>query len=183
MEFYETDLPGVIVVEPKVLGDQRGFFLETYRKHRFAEEGIDCDFVQDNCSRSAKGTLRGLHYQIENAQAKLVQAVRGEIFDVAVDLRRESAYFGRWVGVRLSEENRRQVFIPAGFAHGFYVLSETADVFYKCSNYYAPEHERTLLWNDPRVNVDWPLDGEPTLSEKDRRGRLLEACEVYDTTP
>jgi len=167
MKFRSTDIPGVLVVEPQVHRDPRGFFLETYHRGKFAGGGIDVTFVQDNHSRSTAGTLRGLHAQLTRPQGKLVRAVRGEIFDVAVDIRRASPTFGRWVGVRLSEENFQQLWIPPGFAHGFCVLSEVAEVEYKCTELYAPEDEISLAWNDPDVGVRWPLDGEPLLSQRD----------------
>ncbi len=176
MQIEQTELPGVHIIELRVFADPRGFFKETYHKQRFVDAGISCEFVQDNYSRSTAGILRGLHFQTRRPQAKLVQCLRGEIFDVAVDLRRSSATFGRWVGVVLSETNHRQLFVPRGCAHGFYVLSETAEVSYKCDDYYDPGHERTLLWNDPVVGIEWPLRGEPILSDKDRAGvRLADA--------
>ncbi len=167
-----TALPGVLVLEPKVFGDERGFFLESFNARRFREAtGLDVDFVQDNHSRSGRGVLRGLHYQIEQPQGKLVRVVRGRVFDVAVDLRRGSATLGRWAGVELSADNHRQLWVPPGFAHGFVVLSDRADFLYKTTDYYAPQHERTLLWNDPHVGVEWPqqaLEGSgPLLSPKD----------------
>lgn len=183
MDVQETDLPGLLLIEPRVFEDARGFFMETWQKQRYAEAGIAAEFVQDNYSRSVRGTVRGLHYQIVQPQGKLVQAIRGEIFDVAVDLRRDSAVFGQWTGVVLSESNRRQVYIPPGFAHGFCVLSDVAEFTYKCTDYYAPEHERTLLWNDPAIGIDWPLNEEPILSEKDRRGVPLAEAECYERTP
>lgn len=181
MKVVATDLPGVLLIEPEVFGDQRGFFLETYHARKMAAAGITESFVQDNHSGSHRGTLRGLHYQIRQPQGKLVRAVVGEIFDVAVDLRRSSPTFGRWFGVRLSAENKLQLWVPAGFAHGFYVLSEWAEVVYKVTDFYAPEWERTLLWNDPEVGVIWPLlEGlPPTLSVKDANGKPLKEAEVY----
>lgn len=176
----KTELPGVLLISPDVFGDSRGFFMETYREPRYAEHGIDVRFVQDNYSRSRQGTLRGLHYQIQHPQGKLVQVVRGEIFDVAVDLRRQSPTFGKWIGARLSEDNRRQLYIPPGFAHGFCVLSEIADFFYKCTDTYYPEHDRTLLWNCGEVGIDWPLTTDPILSEKDQRGLPLSQAECFD---
>lgn len=173
MQVRETDLPGVLVIEPRVFPDDRGYFKETYQKRRYAEAGIDAEMVQDNCSRSARGTLRGLHFQVQQPQGKLVEVTAGEIFDVAVDVRRDSPWFGRWTGVRLSESNHLQIYVPPGFAHGFCVLSEEATVTYKCTDYYAPEHERTLLWNDPDVGIEWPLSEPPRLSEKDEAGRML----------
>lgn len=181
MQVHETDLPGVLLIEPRVFEDGRGFFKETWQRRRYAEKGLPDDFVQDNFSRSRRGTLRGMHFQVRKPQGKLVQVLRGEAFDAAVDLRRTSPAFGHWTGHVLSESNHRQLYIPPGFAHGFYVLSETADVLYKCTDYYAPEDERTLLWNDPEVGVAWPLAGEPLLSEKDRAGTPLAEIDVYET--
>lgn len=179
MKFISTQLPGVVLIEPQVFEDARGFFVETYRKSLFAEAGIATEFVQDNHSRSCFGTLRGLHYQIEHPQGKLVRIISGEVFDVAVDLRRGSPTFGRWTAAQLSEANRHQLYVPPGFAHGFYVLSETAECIYKCTDYYYPQHERTLLWNDPALGIPWPTD-EPLLSEKDQRGVPLSAALCYD---
>lgn len=181
MEFIHTSLADVILVKPQVYGDARGFFMETYQAKRFSEAGIPDAFVQDNHSGSRQGILRGLHYQIRQAQGKLVRVVSGEIFDVAVDLRRSSPDFGRWEGHRLSAENHHQLWIPAGFAHGFYVLSEWTEVVYKTTDYYAPEWERTLLWNDPELGIDWPLiaGAAPLLSEKDKLGTLLKDAEVF----
>src|SRR5262245_35356626 len=170
MRFVPTEIPDVLVIEPKVFGDARGFFCETYHRQKYAAAGLDITFVQDNHSRSGGGVLRGLHYQIRQPQGKLLSVMAGEIFDVAVDLRRSSPTFGRWVGVHLAADTHRMLYVPPGFAHGFLVLSETADVCYKCTDLYAPEHERTLLWNDPALGVQWPLTGEPQLSDKDRRG-------------
>jgi dTDP-4-dehydrorhamnose 3,5-epimerase len=179
-----TALPGVLVLEPKVFGDARGFFLESFNARRFSEAtGLDVGFVQDNHSRSTRGVLRGLHYQIRQPQGKLVRVVRGRVFDVAVDLRRGSPTLGRWTGVELTEDNQRQLWVPPGFGHGFLVLSDTADFLYKTTDYYAPEHERTLLWNDPRVGVAWPLEGlgcEPRLSPKDAAGPRWEDAELFD---
>jgi len=174
-------IPDVVLIEPRLFGDQRGFFMETYQQKVFAEHGITAQFVQDNHSGSRRGTLRGLHYQIRQAQGKLVRAVAGEIFDVAVDLRRSSPTFGQWVGEILSAENKRQLWIPPGFAHGFYVLSEWAEVVYKATDFYAPQWDRTLLWNDPQVGIDWPLrDGADLLiSDKDRAGLTLAQAETY----
>ena len=180
MQVRRTAIADVLILEPTVYGDARGFFLESYNAQRFAQlTGVSPAFVQDNHSRSARGVLRGLHYQIRQPQGKLVRAVRGAVFDVGVDIRRGSPSFGRWVGAELSAENHRQMWVPPGFAHGFVVLSEAADFLYKTTDYYAPEHERCLLWNDPAVGVHWPIDGEPLLSAKDRQGCLLEACETY----
>lgn len=180
MKATPTTLPGLLILEPKVFGDSRGFFMESFNARTFRElTGLDVDFVQDNHSRSGKGVLRGLHYQIQQAQGKLVRVVRGSVFDVAVDLRKGSPTFGKWEGVELSEENQRQLWIPPGFAHGFLVTSESADFLYKTTDYYAPEHERSLLWNDPAVGVEWPLAGEPLLSAKDVAGKVLADCDVF----
>ena len=179
MEKIATDLPDVFLIAPRVFGDARGFFLESYNKRAMAELGIDAEFVQDNHSRSSKGVLRGLHYQIRQPQGKLVRVTAGEVYDVAVDLRRASPTFGKWTGMVLSAENKRMAWIPPGFAHGFYVVSEYAEFLYKTTDYYAPEHDRTLLWNDPDLGIAWPLDGEPALSEKDRNGKRLSEAEVY----
>jgi dTDP-4-dehydrorhamnose 3,5-epimerase len=177
----ETPLGGLFVLEPKVFGDERGFFMESYNERIFSGLiGAAMPFVQDNHSRSGRGVLRGLHYQVRQAQAKLVRVVQGAVFDVAVDVRRASPTFGRWFGVELSAENKRQLWVPVGFAHGFLVLSETADFLYKTTDYYAPEHERCIAWNDPAVGVDWPLAGaEPRLSAKDRTGQALAEAEVF----
>jgi dTDP-4-dehydrorhamnose 3,5-epimerase len=177
MNVIPTEIPDVLIVEPRVFRDPRGFFKETYQRNRYAEAGIGADFVQDNISQSRCGTLRGLHFQVQHPQAKLVQALSGRIFDVAVDLRPNSPTFGRWVGTELNDENHHQMFVPAGFAHGFCVMSDAADLFYKCSDFYYPEHERTLLWNDPDVGIRWPLEIEPVLSDKDRRGTPLAEIE------
>ena len=177
-----TPIPDVWLLEPRVFGDARGFFLESYNQRDFeAATGRQAKFVQDNHSRSQHGVLRGLHYQIHQPQGKLIRVIEGRIFDVTVDLRRSSPHFGCWTGVVLSAENRHQLWIPEGFAHGFLVLSETADVLYKATDYYAPEHERCLAWDDPTVGVDWPLAGnQPLLSAKDQAGRALAECEVFD---
>lgn len=167
MKVSETGLPGVLLIEPRVFGDQRGVFLETYHREKYARAGIAKPFVQDNHSHSSKGVLRGLHYQLKQPQGKLLYVVTGEIFDVAVDIRHGSPTFGKWVGVTLSAENRRQLYVPGGFAHGFYVLSEQADVTYKCTDLYAPGDEYGIIWSDPEVNIEWPLQGTPLLSEKD----------------
>ncbi len=182
MKAIPTEIPDVLLIEPQVFPDARGFFMETYHARRLAELGIAGQFVQDNHSRSQRGTLRGLHYQIRHAQGKLLRVVNGEIFDVAVDLRRRSPTFGRWAGAILSADNKRQLWVPPGFAHGFYTLSETADLIYKVTDYYAPEWERTLAWNDPQIDVVWPLiDGQPPiLSTKDAQGRLLAQAEVFE---
>ncbi|MGE3315986.1 MAG: dTDP-4-dehydrorhamnose 3,5-epimerase [Planctomycetaceae bacterium] len=183
MEVQEMDLPGVLIISPRVFADSRGFFKETYEKNRYREIGITSEFVQDNLSRSCRGTLRGLHFQVEHPQGKLVQVLRGEVFDVAVDVRRSSPSFGRWVSVTLSESNHRQLYVPPGFAHGFYVLSETADLFYKCTDFYHPQHERTLLWSDAEVGIEWPLQGEPILSAKDQKGTPLQTLECFEDYP
>jgi len=171
MQVVTTALPDVLILEPMVFGDERGFFFESFNARRFAEAtGLHPEFVQDNHSRSAKGVLRGLHYQVQQAQGKLVRVTAGEVFDVAVDLRRSSPTFGRWVGVHLSAENKRQVWVPEGFAHGFVVLSEFAEFLYKTTDYYAPEHERCIRWDDPTLAIDWPLTEAPQLSAKDQAG-------------
>jgi dTDP-4-dehydrorhamnose 3,5-epimerase len=175
-----TALPEVKIIEPKVFGDARGFFFESFNAREFAEL-VDSSavFVQDNHSRSAKGVLRGLHYQIQHAQGKLVRVVQGEVFDVAVDIRRSSANFGKWVGVHLSAENKRQLWVPAGFAHGFIVLSESAEFLYKTTDYWYPEFERSLLWCDPKVGIEWPFDGTPQLAAKDAAAKALDQIEVF----
>jgi len=180
MHVETTTISGVLLIQPKVFRDPRGFFTETFQRPRYRDAGLTADFVQDNFSRSAKGTLRGLHYQIQHPQGKLVQVLQGKIFDVVVDLRRPSPTFGRWLGLELSHETCRQVYIPPGCAHGFCVLSDTADFTYKCTDLYFPEHERTLLWNDPALSIEWPLTDEPILSNKDRAGIPLDRAEVYD---
>lgn len=179
MKIDPTAIPDVKLIEPKVFGDERGFFYESWNRRAFAEAGLDIDFVQDNHSRSQKGVLRGLHYQIQHPQGKLVRAVAGAVFDVAVDLRKDSPTFGQWVGFELSAENKRMAWIPPGFAHGFLVLSDWAEFLYKTTDYWYPEHERSLMWNDPALGIDWPLDAEPILSGKDREGSLLAEAEVY----
>jgi dTDP-4-dehydrorhamnose 3,5-epimerase len=182
MEFRHLALPEVVVIRPQVFSDDRGFFLEVYRKERFAAAGLSFDFVQDNHSGSRRGSLRGMHYQIRHPQGKLVRLVAGEAYDVAVDLRRQSPTFGHWVGVQLSADQKDQLWVPPGFAHGFYVLSEWAEVLYKTTDYYAPQWERSLLWNDPATGIDWPIpDGEePLLSEKDRKAAPLAEAEAHD---
>ncbi|KPK47744.1 MAG: dTDP-4-dehydrorhamnose 3,5-epimerase [Thiotrichales bacterium SG8_50] len=182
MEFTKLAIPDVILVKPTVFGDQRGFFLETYVKAGFAAGGIEAEFVQDNHSKSAQGVLRGLHYQIRQPQGKLVRVTAGEVFDVAVDLRRSSPTFGKWVGARLSAGNFHMLWVPVGFAHGFYVTSPAGAEFqYKCTDYYAPEHERVISWNDPAIGIDWPLvNGRaPTLAAKDASGVLLKDAECF----
>ena len=180
MQAVSTDLPGVIILEPKVFGDQRGFFYESFNARSFAEAtGLEREFVQDNHSRSQRGVLRGLHYQVQQAQGKLVRVTAGEVYDVAVDIRSSSPNFGRWVGVHLSAENKRQLWVPEGFAHGFAVLSEYAEVLYKTTDYYAPEHERCIRWDDPTLAIDWPLQEAPQLSAKDQNGTLLTAAQLF----
>jgi dTDP-4-dehydrorhamnose 3,5-epimerase len=182
MQFMPTGIPEVVIIEPKVFGDERGFFMETYRQESFSQAGITARFVQDNHSGSRQGVLRGLHYQIRQPQGKLFRVVLGEVFDVAVDIRRSSPTFGRWAGAILSAGNRRQIWVPPGFAHGFYVLSEWAEIFYKVSDYYAPQWERTLLWNDPAIGIEWPLlpGSPPALSPKDLQGLPLDQAELFD---
>ena len=180
MRVIATDIPEVLIIEPRVFGDERGFFFESFNARDFAQAtGLDVAFVQDNHSRSARGVLRGLHYQIRQPQGKLVRVVAGEVWDVAVDLRRASPTFGQWVGVTLSAANHRQLWVPAGFAHGFVVVSETAEFLYKTTDYYAPEHERCLAWNDPTLAIPWPLQGAPSLSAKDMKGRMLQDAETF----
>ena len=179
MNFTPLAIPEVILIEPSVFGDARGFFLESWNRRSFAEHGLNLDFVQDNHSRSGHGVLRGLHYQIQQPQGKLVRVVNGEVFDVAVDLRRSSPTFGQWVGATLSAENHRLLWVPPGFAHGFCVLSEHADFLYKATDYYAAAHERTVLWNDPDIAIRWPLQGEPMLAPKDAAGSPLLEAECY----
>lgn len=173
-------IPDVLILEPKVFGDARGFFFESFNARDFAQAtGLSVDFVQDNHSKSAQGVLRGLHYQIPHPQGKLVRVVQGEVFDVAVDLRRASPTFGRWVGEHLSAENKRQLWVPPGFAHGFVVLSDSAEYLYKTTDYWYPEHERSLLWNDPAIGIEWPLDAQPLLAAKDAAAALLRDAEVF----
>lgn len=178
MNVISTKIPDVLIIEPKVFGDDRGFFFESFNQKAFNEAtGLDVTFVQDNHSKSAKNVLRGLHYQVQQPQGKLVRVVLGEVFDVAVDIRKGSPTFGQWVGEILSAENKRQLWIPEGFAHGFLTLSQTAEFLYKTTDYYAPAHERCLVWNDGRLGIDWPIEGEPSLSSKDEVGHLLgELC-------
>ena len=181
MNVVRTAIEGVILIEPKVFGDARGFFFESFNQRAFAEAtGVTLPFVQDNHSRSARGVLRGLHYQIQQPQGKLVRVVRGSVFDVAVDMRRSSPSFGKWVGFELSEDNHRQLWVPPGFAHGFVVLSETADFLYKTTDYYAPQYERSVAWNDPAIGIDWPHSGEVTLSAKDRAAPPLAQAECFE---
>lgn len=180
MKVTPTFMDGLLVIDPKIFGDARGFFLESYNQETFREViGSQTEFVQDNHSRSSRGVLRGLHYQVRQSQGKLVRVVRGAVFDVAVDIRRSSRTFGKWMGIELNEENQRQFWIPPGFAHGFLVLSESADFLYKTTDYYAPEYERCIAWNDPAIGIAWPSGIEPTLSEKDRRGLSLSVAEVF----
>jgi len=179
MNIIETPLPGVLLIEPRVFGDARGFFLESWNRKTFAECGLELDFVQDNHSRSSRGVLRGLHYQLNIPQGKLVRVTSGAVFDVAVDLRRASPHFGQWTGVELSAENHRMLWIPPGFAHGFLVRSDTADFLYKTTALYAPQWDRGVRWDDPEIGIKWPLEGPPALSDKDRALPLLKDAEVY----
>lgn len=182
MNIIETDLPGVLIVEPKVFGDDRGFFMESWNARAFEAAGIAGPWVQDNHSRSARGVLRGLHYQVRQTQGKLVRATAGAVFDVVVDLRRSSPAFGKWMGLELSAENKRMLWVPSGFAHGFLTLTDTADFQYKCTDYYAPEWEQALLWNDPAIGVEWPLEAgqQPSLSAKDAAGLTLDKAETFE---
>lgn len=180
MNVIATAIPDVLIIEPKVFGDERGFFYESFNLAKFeAAIGEKANFVQDNHSRSVKNVLRGLHYQIQQPQGKLVRATLGTVFDVAVDLRKSSPTFGQYVGVELSAENKRMLWVPKGFAHGFVVLSETAEFLYKTTDYYAPEFERSIAWNDPTINIQWPTQGAPTLSAKDQQAKLLTEAEVF----
>ncbi len=181
MKCEKTRIPDVVLITPKVFSDQRGFFMETWQQRAFADAGLDAQFVQDNHSCSARGTLRGLHYQIMQPQGKLTRVIQGEVFDVAVDLRKSSATFGQWVGEHLSAENKRQLWVPPGFAHGFLVLSEEAQFLYKCTDDYAPDFERTLRWDDPDIGIEWPISvgEEPLLSDKDKAGIALPEAELY----
>lgn len=181
MQATPAAIPEVIILEPKVFGDDRGFFFESFNARTFEQAtGLKREFVQDNHSKSARNVLRGLHYQIQNPQGKLVRIVQGEVFDVAVDLRKSSKTFGQWVGVHLSAENKKQLWVPEGFAHGFVVLSESAELLYKTTDYYAPEHERCLIWNDTTLGIHWPIDVPPFLAQKDIAGKLLSEAEMYD---
>ena len=181
MNFVPTPIPGILIIEPKVFPDERGFFLESFQKKKFAEAGIPFDFVQDNHSKSCQGVLRGLHYQIQQAQGKLLRVVAGEIYDAAVDIRRGSPTFGQWFGMHLSAENKKMLWVAPGLAHGFYVTSPEAEVLYKATDYYAPQWERSILWNDPAIGIAWPTQGElPILAPKDAAGSLLAAAEVYE---
>jgi len=185
MQIIDSGLDGVLIIEPAVFGDDRGFFLESFNRRAFEQAGLPSAFVQDNHSRSARGVLRGLHYQLQHTQGKLVRVTDGAVYDVAVDMRRDSAAFGRWVGVELSAANKRQLWVPPGFAHGFLTLSDSADFQYKCTDYYAPEHERTLLWNDPAIGIGWPLESAhpPRLAAKDAAGVPLAEADVFESTP
>ncbi|ART81765.1 dTDP-4-dehydrorhamnose 3,5-epimerase [Oceanisphaera profunda] len=182
MNIIKTAIPDVLIIEPKVFGDDRGFFYESFNQQQFEQAvGYDVSFVQDNHSRSSKGVLRGLHYQLAPyAQGKLVRVVQGEVFDVAVDIRKSSPTFGQWVGVNLSAENKRQLWVPEGFAHGFVTLSDSAEFLYKTTNYYTPESERAIIWNDSDINIEWPMDIEPALSGKDSVASLFSNAEVFD---
>jgi dTDP-4-dehydrorhamnose 3,5-epimerase len=181
MEFIQTDLPGVIIIKPRLIEDERGFFMETFQQHKFDAAGIEFAFVQDNHSRSMKHTLRGLHYQLQHAQGKLVRVVAGEIYDAVVDIRRSSPAFGRWVGVNLSSKDKYQLWVPPGFAHGFFVVSNWAEVLYKVTDYYDQPAERCIRWDDPALNIAWPIPpgSRPILSTKDNAGKLLAEAEVY----
>jgi dTDP-4-dehydrorhamnose 3,5-epimerase len=181
MRVTATAIPDVLILEPKVFGDARGFFYESYNQKAFQQAtGLNIEFVQDNHSRSAKNVLRGLHYQIQQPQGKLVRVVQGAVFDVAVDLRKSSPTFGRWIGAELSEQNARQMWVPQGFAHGFVVLSETADFLYKTTDFYAPEYERSIIWNDPDIAIKWQEIAHPALSDKDKKAKLFKDAEVFD---
>lgn len=181
MQVVQTAIPEVLILEPQVFGDERGFFFESFNQQKFeALTGVKVDFVQDNHSKSAVNVLRGLHYQIQQPQGKLVRVVAGEVFDVAVDLRRNSATFGKWVGVILSAENKRQLWVPPGFAHGFLVLKEGTEFLYKTTDYYAPQHERCIRWNDPEIGIEWPLTADPVLSTKDQLGLDFSKADVFE---
>ena len=180
MKVTPTAIPDVLIIEPEVFGDERGFFYESFNQKAFNDAtGLDVSFVQDNHSRSAKGVLRGLHYQVQQPQGKLVRVVRGAVLDVVVDIRKDSPTFGKWVGIDLSEDNYKQMWAPPGFAHGFVVLSDSADFLYKTTDYYAPEHERCIAWNDPDIGIQWPLTSEPSLSTKDQQGMALRDAETF----
>lgn len=180
MNVTSTEIPDVLLIEPRIFGDDRGFFFESYNMQAFADKaGVDLQFVQDNHSRSTKNVLRGLHYQVEQAQGKLVRAVVGSIYDVAVDIRRSSATYGQWVGRLLTAENKHQLWVPPGFAHGFLVVSDVAEVLYKATDFYAPQHERAIRWDDPGLGISWPISEQPSLSNKDAAGSLLQDAEVY----
>jgi dTDP-4-dehydrorhamnose 3,5-epimerase len=180
MQIIRTAIPDLLIIEPTVFGDERGFFFESYNERKFtALTGVSANFVQDNHSKSVKGVLRGLHYQLQQTQGKLVRVVAGAVFDVAVDIRKSSPTFGQWVGVELSADNKRQLWVPPGFAHGFVTTSDSAEFLYKTTDYWAPEFERSIAWNDPAIGIDWPLDGPPQLSGKDQSGKLLAEAEVF----
>ncbi|MBC2742005.1 MAG: dTDP-4-dehydrorhamnose 3,5-epimerase [Desulfosarcina sp.] len=180
MNIFPTDISDILIIEPKVFGDDRGFFFESYNEKKFKEmTGVEVAFVQDNHSRSKQNVLRGLHYQIKQPQGKLVRVITGDVFDVAVDIRRFSPTFGKWIGECLTAENKKQMWVPPGFAHGFLVLSDVAEFIYKTTDYYAPEHERCIQWNDPDLSIHWPLTGNPLVSEKDEKGVLFKDAEVF----
>lgn len=179
MKVTPTELPDVLLIEPRVFSDDRGFFFESWNQRALAAAGLVAEFVQDNHSRSVRNVLRGLHYQVEHAQGKLVRVCAGEVFDVAVDIRRSSPTFGRWTGAKLSAQNKHMLWIPPGYAHGFFVLSEAAEFLYKTTDYWYPEHERTLLWNDPALRIAWPVNGEPVVAAKDAAGRPLALADVF----
>ncbi len=181
MKYIPLSIPEVVLMEPEIFGDHRGFFLETFRQDDFEKQVGEHVFVQDNHSKSTRGTLRGLHYQIRHPQGKLVRVIAGQVFDVAVDIRRSSVFFGQWVGAVLSAENKNMLWVPPGFAHGFYVMSDSAEFSYKCTDYYHPEYDRSILWNDPDISIDWPLEGDfpPVLSQKDTDAFKLVSAEVF----
>ena len=181
MKIISTPISGILLIQPKVVEDERCFFLESFQKSRLAEDGVDAEFVQDNHSKSRQGILRGLHYQIKQSQGKLLRVIAGEIYDVAVDIRRSSPTFGKWFGTYLSSENKQILWVPVGFAHGFYVTSQEAELLYKSTDYYLPEWERTIAWNDPTINISWPLQDElPILSPKDKAGMPFLEAEIFD---
>lgn len=181
MQLFATKIPDVLIIEPRVFGDDRGFFYESFNKKKFAEaSGVNAEFVQDNHSKSVKGVLRGLHYQIKQPQGKLVRVISGEVFDVAVDIRKSSPFFGQWVGIKLSAENKRQVWIPEGFAHGFVVLSDTAEFLYKTTDYYAPGFERCIRWDDRELSIDWQFIGKPLVSDKDAKGNAFNEADLFE---
>lgn len=181
MNIIKTKIPEVLIIEPNVFSDDRGFFFESFNQKQFqGSTGLNCEFVQDNHSKSCKNVLRGLHYQIKHPQGKLIRAVEGEVFDVAVDIRKSSSTYGQWVGEHLSAENKKMLWVPPGFAHGFVVLSEDAQFLYKTTDYYAPEHERCIIWDDPQINIEWPITKEPVLSGKDQAGKNMNTAEVFE---
>lgn len=181
MQIVTTKIPDVLIIEPRVFGDDRGFFYESFNKKKFADvSGITAEFVQDNHSKSAKGVLRGLHYQIKQPQGKLVRVISGKVLDVAVDIKKSSSTFGHWVGIELSEENKRQLWVPAGFAHGFVVLSESAEFLYKTTDYYVPEFERCIRWDDAELSIDWQYSGEPLVSDRDARGVSFQEADLFE---